>query len=72
MSFTSKPGQIGSAIALSIEEATKQSKLGRTKIYELIRSGALPARKCGRRTIILAVELEAALKALPRIGGRVA
>jgi excisionase family DNA binding protein len=72
MSFSLESRQIGSAIALSIEEASKQSKLGRTKIYELIKSGALPARKCGRRTIILAAELEAALKALPRIGGRAA
>jgi excisionase family DNA binding protein len=72
MSYTSEPGQIIGQIALSIEEACKLSNLGRTKLYELIKSGALTARKCGRRTIIIRSELEAVLKALPKISGRVA
>ena len=55
-------------LALSIEEACELSWLGRTTIYELIGSKKLPARKCGRRTIILLDELKEALKSLPRAG----
>jgi excisionase family DNA binding protein len=37
--------------------------LGRTKIYELIGSGELPAIKVGRRTYIRTAEAEAWLEA---------
>lgn len=38
--------------------------VGQTKIYEAINQGLLPARKYGRRTLILASDLEAFLKNL--------
>jgi excisionase family DNA binding protein len=42
--------------------------IGRDKFYDLIREGKLPARKLGRRTLILAADLDAFLEALPRLG----
>jgi excisionase family DNA binding protein len=70
MAVTSESRQIGEPIALSVKDACKLGNLGRTTLYQLIKSGCLPARKCGRRTIIFRSDLEAALKALPQIGGR--
>jgi excisionase family DNA binding protein len=54
--------------ALSVKEVCKYITLGRTSVYKLVRSGQIPARKCGRRTIVLLSELEQALKSLPRAG----
>lgn len=51
-------------LSLSIEEACTATGLGRTKIYEAIGSGALPAKKWGKRTLILKSDLEAFLAAL--------
>jgi excisionase family DNA binding protein len=42
--------------------------IGRDKLYKLIREGKLPARKLGRKTLILATDLEAFLESLPRMG----
>lgn len=50
--------------ALSIPEAVKVSGLSRTAIYQAFRDG-LPARKAGKRTLILAKDLEAYLANLP-------
>lgn len=52
-------------LAVSIEEAQKISGLGRTKIYELLNAGVLPARKSGKRTLILRTDLDAFLSSLP-------
>jgi excisionase family DNA binding protein len=52
-------------LAHSIAEACERSSIGRTAIYELINSGELPARKRGRRTLILADDLRRYLEALP-------
>ena len=54
-------------LAHTIDEVCKIAKLGRSSVYEEIRSGRLIARKCGRRTIILATDLRAWLDQLPRI-----
>jgi excisionase family DNA binding protein len=54
--------------ALSVKEACKSISLGRTSFYKFVKSGQIPARKCGRRTIVLPSELEQALKSLPRAG----
>jgi excisionase family DNA binding protein len=51
--------------AYTIKAACRISGLGRTSIYVALKSGALSARKCGRRTLILAQELEAFLRKLP-------
>lgn len=58
-------------LAFSIEDACEYSSLGRTSFYKHLKLGQLPARKVGRRTIVLRDELEQALKAFP-IAGRVA
>jgi excisionase family DNA binding protein len=71
MSNVNAPPESG-AIAVSVETASKISNIGRTKLYEMIGSGILPARKCGRRTLILVADLETSLKHLPIIGGRAA
>jgi len=60
---------VAEPLALSIREACFISSLGRTKFYELLKSQKIPARKCGRRTIILRSELETYLLSLPAIGG---
>jgi excisionase family DNA binding protein len=50
---------------LSVAEACAIAGVGRTKIYEAISSGALKARKFGKRRIILRSDLHAFLVALP-------
>jgi excisionase family DNA binding protein len=64
---TTQP-QLAARAAFSIAEVLAQTGLGRDKLYKLINSGSLTARKCGRRTVILATDLQAFLEALPTIG----
>ena len=52
-------------LAYSIPEVQAKAGLGRDTIYDAIRNGHLVARKHGRRTLILASELEAYLAQLP-------
>jgi excisionase family DNA binding protein len=54
-------------LALSIAEVQLATGLGRTFLYEAIVQGKLPARKAGRRTVILRGDLEAYLDSLPKI-----
>ena len=54
-------------LAHSIAEACARSGIGRTKIYELINTGQLPARKSGRHTLILVRDLQRCLERLPQI-----
>jgi excisionase family DNA binding protein len=42
--------------------------LCRDSVYKLIKQGQLPARKIGRRTVVLESDLQAFLEALPRLG----
>ena len=55
------------SLAYSIAEACARSGIGRTAMYELINTGQLPARKRGRRTLILADDSRRCLHALPPI-----
>jgi excisionase family DNA binding protein len=55
------------SLAHTIAEACARSGIGRTTIYELIKTGQLTARKRGRRTLILADDLQRCLEALPQI-----
>ncbi|MCC7035723.1 MAG: helix-turn-helix domain-containing protein [Alphaproteobacteria bacterium] len=45
-------------LSLSIEEVSDTTGIGRMKLYQLINDGDLKARKIGKRTIILRVDLE--------------
>lgn len=51
-------------LSLSIEETIVATGLGRTKLYQLINTGELRARKIGKRTVILREDLEIFLKGL--------
>lgn len=51
-------------VSLSVEEVCAATGLGRTKIYEAIGAGALPAKKWGKRTLVLKADLEAFLLGL--------
>nr|WP_083780447.1 helix-turn-helix domain-containing protein [Nitrobacter sp. Nb-311A] len=56
--------------AHSVAEFAQLSGLGRSFLYEQIKSGDLPVRKAGRRTIILYDEGQAWLAKLPHAGQR--
>jgi len=51
-------------LALTIPEAVKVSGLPRSSLYEAMKRG-LPARKSGRRTLIMVADLQAYLSSLP-------
>jgi len=53
--------------ALRIRDVCARTGLGRTTVYAAIKSGALKARKCGRRTVILMSDLDAWLGTLPTV-----
>jgi len=54
--------------AYSIADVMAMTGLGRDKVYGLIRSGALVARKVGRRTLVTAPDLRSFLESLPVVG----
>jgi excisionase family DNA binding protein len=54
-------------IVHSVPDACSLSGLGRTSLYEAIRSGALRAVKCGRRTLILDDDLRRWLQSWPAL-----
>lgn len=37
---------------LSVNQARQMLNIGKTKFYELLKSGAIPAKKLGRRTLV--------------------
>jgi len=52
-------------ISVTIPDAVKATGMSRTVIYEKLKSGELPAKKAGRRTLISFADLEAYLENLP-------
>lgn len=46
------------ALSLSITEVKALTGLGLTKIYQLINSNQIPAKKLGKRTFVLKSDLE--------------
>ncbi|PZP56476.1 MAG: DNA-binding protein [Micavibrio aeruginosavorus] len=60
------------AITINIDEALLLSGLGKTKFYELLKSGEIKGKKLGARTLILRSDLEEFLnnlEAYPIKGG---
>ncbi len=51
-------------IAITIPGAVEVSGMSRTALYEAMKNG-LPAKKAGRRTLIMMADLEAYLASLP-------
>ncbi|MFO0389953.1 MAG: helix-turn-helix domain-containing protein [Alphaproteobacteria bacterium] len=49
----------------SVTEVIELVGIGRTMLYKEIRAGRLKIRKCGKRTLILATELNRWLESLP-------
>jgi excisionase family DNA binding protein len=56
-------------IAYTITATCRATGLGRTTIYAALKAGTLSARKAGRRTLILARDLEDFLNKLPPARG---
>ena len=52
-------------LAYTIAQAAEAAATGKTALYEALSSGELPARKRGRRTLILAADLRTWLEKLP-------
>jgi len=53
--------------ALAIDEVSARIGIGRDGVYRAINEGQLRARKFGKRTLILATDLDAFLEALPDV-----
>jgi excisionase family DNA binding protein len=52
-------------LAYSVNDALRLLGIGRTKFYALVKNGAIPTRKLGTRTLVLAKDLEAFIDGLP-------
>ncbi len=61
MNITAQP------VAYDIATAVAVSGIGRTRLYAYIKAKRLKARKAGRRTVILAADLQAFLDSLPEM-----
>ena len=57
-------------LAYSIAELPAITSLGRSHIYEEIKAGRLRTVKAGRRTLVLAGDLQTWLLSLAKVGGR--
>jgi excisionase family DNA binding protein len=57
-------------LAYKTQEAAEMLGIGRTFLYELIKRGELPVRKCGGRTLVLAEDLKLLLARLPVVQPR--
>lgn len=64
---TASPNEAQAKIAYTIPEAVLASGLSRSMLYVAIGRGALSARKCGARTVILEADLRQFLRGLPRL-----
>ncbi|MGB3347890.1 MAG: helix-turn-helix domain-containing protein [Brucella anthropi] len=53
------------AVAYNVTDAASQAGVGRSTLYKAISAGELPARKLGKRTLVLRSDLENWSKTLP-------
>lgn len=62
------------SMALTVEQVCAVTGIGKTKIYEALDSGELPAKKWGKRTLVLKADLQQFLANLeayaPQTGGK--
>jgi excisionase family DNA binding protein len=58
-------GHLPSRLAYSIDRFCEDTDTGRSKVYELIRTGRLRAKKFGSKTLILAEDADRFLASLP-------
>lgn len=54
------------SIALTTAEAARSLGIGKTKLFELIAKGDLPAIRLGGRTLVKREDIEALVARLPR------
>ena len=59
--------KMNSQLIYTVSEACSIARAGRTALYEAIRTGALTARKRGRRTLILADDLRRWVEGHPAV-----
>jgi excisionase family DNA binding protein len=52
-------------IALTVAEAAHRARIGKSRLFQSIKDGDLPAKKIGRRTVILREDLANWLASLP-------
>lgn len=52
-------------LAYTLAGACEAAGIGRTELWLRVRRGEIPARKAGRKVLILAADLEAWLRSLP-------
>jgi excisionase family DNA binding protein len=52
---------------LSVAEACDRLRIGRTKFYALVKTGLVPVRKLGDRTIVRTVDLDRFVDDLPQV-----
>jgi excisionase family DNA binding protein len=64
---SSTPTHDDHKVAFTIKEAASASGLSRSLLYVAIGRGALRARKCGARTLILDTDLRRFLRSLPAL-----
>lgn len=52
-------------VAFTLDEACESTGIGKTRLYEALKTGALKSRKYGKRQLILRGDLDSFLLGLP-------